>query len=308
MGIDPYSSVMVACLAVITLEATTGIFMNLFILIVILQKFQKEKSTRPGDKIRAASIVSNIFLTLVLIPSAFGQIFLFRVYRILSIVLNLLALYSISSSLYLTAVFSFFLFIKIVQFKSDILGWAKRKVALVIPLLVVAVEVFSFCSSFLILLFFDINGGAHTNSSAALTDDGNRGGSLDGQMLALTLGLFLVPYFIMAMTTISAAGSLMVHSYKMKKTGTVNTEAYKKSVYRMMVFFTFHTIFSFVSCLVYSPGLTGPWFWTVLTFLHLLSPAHSLYIIYSKPKLRNAWKMMIDCIFCRKTLVQAEGT
>ncbi|XP_040211617.1 taste receptor type 2 member 8-like [Rana temporaria] len=308
MGFDPNSPAGVASLTVITLLAVTGIFMDLFILFVILQKGCRKKAIHSGDVIRTAIIISNIFVIVMMISSLFCFLFLSTVYHIIYKVIDVFTMCSISSSLYLTAIFSSFLFIKIAQFKSGVLAWVKRKVGLVIHWLVVAMEVISFICSLLSFLIFNIGGQVSTNNSTVSLGQAIAYRNLRAPVKGLIVASYLVPYFVMALTTISASGSLILHSHKMKKTATVNTEAYKRAVYRMMLFFTFHTLFSLFILLVYFVENDDLWKWVVLIIMFLLFAVHSLIIIYSSEKLRNIWKTTIGCNFCCKSFSQAENT
>nr|DBA18889.1 TPA: hypothetical protein GDO54_014783 [Pyxicephalus adspersus] len=278
-------------------QVVIGILLNLFILLVILQKYDKEKSVHSGDVMRIAMNRSNIILTLVLNSSLFCFIFLPGVYNTLSVYFFLLILYSMGSSLYLTAIFCFFLFIKIVPFRSSILALVKRKVTLVIPWLVVAVEVFSFCCSFLSFLFSAVKKEVYTNSSAVPSSSITNDRRL---VYLLTVALFFMPYILMAMTTILAVGSLLLHTHKMKMmkmASPINTGTYTRTVYKMISFFICHTLFCLVLFLACFSGLIGgdPSFSAIQMIMFLLLPANSLIIIYSNNKLRNAWKMMIVC-------------
>ncbi|KAM5152767.1 taste receptor type 2 member 8-like [Mantella aurantiaca] len=310
MGIDPNSPATVAFLTVIAFWVVTGISMNLYILNVILKKAFQKKCVQSGDAIRAAMIGSNIFLTIMLVLGFFSYVLLPEAYHTLSFLVLLFSIYGISSSLYLTAVFCFFLFIKIVQLKSGVLAWVKRKVSFVFPRFVVAVEVFSFCCSFLSFLVDSIHRDIPKNSSAVSTAN-LIGKGLGGQMVFVLLTLFLVPYVLMAMTTILTAGSLVLHSHKMRSVaGSVSTKAYKNTVCKIIAFFISHTLFCFVIFFAYFSGLfiEDPRYWAILMMAYILCPANSVILIYSNNKLRRTWKRMIACIVCCKSLVQAENT
>ncbi|KAG8535099.1 hypothetical protein GDO81_029445 [Engystomops pustulosus] len=288
-----------ASVIVLVLELTSGMFLNVFILVIIFYDFYKQKRMSNSNKIVCGLGISNVIYNLLMSAGLLDEFVGLRGSSAvdLSPMYHLLLLYSVGSCAWLTASLGGFYFVKISEAK--LLSWIKFHLRSIVPWMLLVLEVVSLINSFISSLLFRsplTSSGNITQAPPsvlrALAED--RAGLINA-VLAVTS----IPLAVAMLSTLCTIWTLRRHSHKMERSRrTVDNghlRSYMQVVCRITHFLLFYGIFYALMVISYftivAQFALGLWITPML--MSCFTPVQSVLLILGNPRLKEAWKEMI---------------
>ncbi|XP_056392749.1 taste receptor type 2 member 8-like [Hyla sarda] len=288
-------------LVIILLEVIVGFLFSFFIIIFLYVKVFQKKNMMTYIKILIPLNVSNISFTCML---AFNFIigFLWPEAYTKTIVIQTLSymtLYSITSSLWLSAVLCVFYFMKIVPSQPGVLITLKRRIDAVVLWLIILSEVVSLAGSFLSLL------PSHSqtiqrNSSITTSELMEETKAKSLKFVIIVLLLNSLPFLVIIMTTIGSIGLLSLYNHQVQKnvmttSGNTRVRDYGAAIQTMIGLLVFYVLL-FLCIILSMLNVFSYWdigYWLCVIFVFSNTTILPALLIYGNPGLKEAIKQMI---------------
>ncbi|XP_068089333.1 taste receptor type 2 member 9-like [Hyperolius riggenbachi] len=299
-----YSILQKGFTALLLAECFVGITINVFIAAVQIRKWKAVRSLDSCDQIllclgisRSFSLinVSLDFIIRTFFPLTYEDLIFYSV-----VAISKMLLYYIS--FWLTTILCVFYCVKIANYNNPLFLYMKTRISRLVPRLIVASLLISLAFTLPILYYhFHLHqqnsgnnfGGNVTMGSASLEK------IYQIQSLILILGTFL-PFLVFCEAISLLIQSLWLHTRQMRSSGTSfqspKLEAHFSVVKSMTLFLCCQTIHfgcsvSMLSIKVYFASL-----WKVIFYITICAPSclHSLYMVYSNTKLKQAFVEMCN--------------
>ncbi|XP_018429798.1 PREDICTED: taste receptor type 2 member 119-like [Nanorana parkeri] len=302
------SSPYTPCLLVLLLETTCGTFSNAIVMVIILKGIKGKKVIKTGNIIRISLSTSNICYSVLVCASVFSGVLHSGHVQIinptLTYIVYSLNMFTLSSSSWLTAILSFFYFIKIVDFKARAIVWTKKNVDVVVPWMMVGAEVVALFSSFLSMLLYINPLRSPVNDSVIRFNNSKT----DMEFFNITLIPTFVPFFTIVVTTICIAGTLKKHSHNMKTNmGTLNNKAIKRfrstvsKIKRLLLAYLLYYLCALLFYFAIAAHVSVQ-FWVSLLLLSSYTMVQAILLVVGNPKLQEEAKQMLKCIVCSQQM------
>ncbi|NWV85842.1 T2R40 protein, partial [Dasyornis broadbenti] len=293
--------------AIITLQAVAGMWINAFIVCVLCIALVKKKTLNSNEKI-----------LLLLGCSRFWHLWLSWLYSFLSIIYPnyfyvqplcklLLSLQNFfdCSNFWVSASLCGFYCIKIANFRNSFFLYLKVKIDRIVPWLLLGSVLLSLAIS---SSLYDIIDKLQCNSHNS-TGRGNSS-TVSGKMDDVFFSVYFVYGFgfVASFTAVIFSAifllfSLWRHKHKMQ-TNSMNSlsmDAHIKAMKSILSFFIIYSInFVFLTLtLIPSTREENPEMFLIYAFLYAFPGFHSLILIFSKPKLKNTFIRILSCVKCK---------
>ncbi|XP_063788997.1 taste receptor type 2 member 119-like [Pseudophryne corroboree] len=239
-------------------------------------------------------MTANILINLMW-PQVIQQIYVYRI-------IDYTTLYIITSSVWLTASLSFFYFAKIVDIRSRVLAWVKKKIGAVVRGMILMAEIVSLCESFLSLLI-STHQPAQQNSSLSAANVTSETNEPSLSFMNIVLILNTPPALVAVIATASSAGYLKLYDRQMKRNMAANVNMnikdYQSAVHTMVYLIAFYTLLIIVMVIV---GLDvfadNSWeHWICMMILSSIGAVQSAILIHGNPKLQQSLKWIITLFY-----------
>ncbi|XP_056392743.1 taste receptor type 2 member 40-like [Hyla sarda] len=288
-------------LVIILLEVIVGFLFSFFIIIFLSVIGFQKKNMMTYVKILIPLNVSNISFTFFL-ASNFIIGFLWpelltKTYLIHT--LSYMTMYSITSSLWLSAVLCVFYFMKIVPSQPRVLTTLKRRIDAVVLWLIIMAEVVSLGEGFLSMLISNISTNQR-NSSITMSEFIDKINAQSVNVFLIVLLLNFLPFLVIIMTTIGSAGLLSLYNHQIQKnmtttSGNTRVRDYGAAIQTMIGLLVFYVLLLLCMSLsmlnVFSYLDIG--YWLCVIFLFSNTTILPALLIYGNPGLKEAIKQMI---------------
>ncbi|XP_069591808.1 taste receptor type 2 member 39-like [Ranitomeya imitator] len=285
-----------AVLVVLLLEATSGLLSCFFMIFLLVKEFLKKNMMR-YSWILIFLNVSNICYTCSLsIDSTINFLGLDLLHHTyLFCIISYMTMYSITSSLWFSAVLCIFYFMNIMPSQPGVLTTLKRSIGVIVWWLIIMTEVVAIGGSFLTILMYipQIN---QRNSSVISSEMVEETSNQSLKFMTIVLILNSLPILIIMMTTIGSAWFLRIYSYHIQKnlTGNTHVRDYRESIQTMIgLLILYTTVLLFVILLMLNvfPYMTLGYIICQI-FLFSFATVLSVLLIYGNPKLKEAAKQI----------------
>ncbi|KAM4023625.1 taste receptor type 2 member 40-like [Anomaloglossus baeobatrachus] len=296
---DMFSSSEEVFLVLILLEATTGLVSCFFMLLCLSVKEFRSKNMKSYCRILIFLNMSNICYTSSLginyavslvRPDLFSKTFV-------AFTISYTTLYSITSSLWLSAILCVFYFMKIMPSQPGLLATLKRRIDAIVWWMIIMAEVVALGGSLLIMLI-SIPPRNQGNSSVISSEmvEGTNGQS--ATFMSIVLSLNSLPILIIMMATIGSTLFLRLYNYQIQKklsiSGNTRVRDYRGSIHTMiglLVLYTLLLLFAILLTLNVFLYLSLGYFICAM-FLFSFTTLLSALLIYGNPKLKEAAKQI----------------
>ncbi|XP_031960366.1 taste receptor type 2 member 7-like [Corvus moneduloides] len=280
-------------LAIISLEAFAGMWINAFLVCVLCIAWVKKKTLNSNEKI-----------LLLLGCSRFCSLCFSWVYYFLSIIYpNYLYVQPTQqllvsfrsffnySDLWVSACLCGFYCIKIANFRNRFFIYLKVKIDRIVPWLLLGSEIFSLVIG---IFVYDISDKAQCNNSTGPQNLWKVNMKIDEHFFPLyfVTGLgFVISFTTVISSALFLLFSLWRHKCKMQ-TNSINslsTDAHIKAMKSILSFFIMYSInfIFFIAAMINSRQKGNPKFLIIYVFLFAFLGLHSIILILSNPKLEK---------------------
>ncbi|KAG9463494.1 hypothetical protein GDO78_021624 [Eleutherodactylus coqui] len=267
-----------------------------------------------NSRTRDMKVIGNILLVLAICTLCYSCMLVFNtftyllndwiyVFRYLFYTVRFLVVYTTSSSCWFSSCLCFFYFVKIVNIGSGVFMWIQMNINKVISWMIVVSALVSAVSSPLYIVELTKQFARNTSATIINNDDREH---VENQITNQNL-FFLIncaPIFIMVVTTVSTAITLIKHRQKMSSnlgasTG-INTSIYGSAICTMVYFVVSYSLLA-VILVLYSLNIFDiqhPAYWVLLAFVYFIPVSQSGFIIYGTSHLKKAWLQMLHSVKC----------
>ncbi|NXH24840.1 TA2R9 protein, partial [Myiagra hebetior] len=292
--------------AIITLEAFAGVWINAFLVCVLCIAWVKKKTLNSSEKI-----------LLLLGCSRFCSLCISWVYSFLSIIYPnyfyvqptckfLLSIQNFfnSSNLWVSACLYVFYCIKIANFRNSCFIYLKVKIDKIVPWLLLGSGLLSLAIGSSLYNIID-KAQRNNRNSTGRENFSKVSGKMDDVFFHyyFVYGFGFVSSFTAVITSaLLLLFSLWRHKRKMQTNSMNNlsVEAHIRAMKSILSFFIIYSInFVFLTLtLISSTQKENPMMFLVYVFLYVFPGVHSLILIFSNPKLKNTLIRILSCVKC----------
>ncbi|NWZ61634.1 TA2R9 protein, partial [Acrocephalus arundinaceus] len=293
--------------AIITLEALAGMWINAFILCVLCTGWVKKKTLNSNEKILLLLGCSRFWvLCLSWIHAFLSEIYPYCL-PIHPIFQLLQSTYTVcnSSNLWVSACLCFFYCIKIANFRNRFFIYLKVKIDRTVPWLLFGSVIFSMI--FGILVYNTTDKAACKNFNLTCFKNfwkvTTRIEEQFYPIFFLTGFLHTTSFMAVMFSAVFLLFSLWRHKCKMQ-TNSMNSlsmEAHIKAMKSILSFFIMYSInfMSLILTLVYSTKYNNHLIFLVYVIQHAFPGVHSLFLIFSNPKLEKTLLRILSHVKCK---------
>ncbi|NXE36569.1 TA2R7 protein, partial [Ptilorrhoa leucosticta] len=291
--------------AIITLEAFAGMWINAFLVCVLCIAWVKKKSLNSNEKI-----------LLLLGCCRFCSLFLSWIYYFLAtlypdylyvqptqqLLVSFRSFFNYSD-LWVSDCLCVFYCIKIANFRNSCFIYLKVKIDKIVPWLLLGSEIFSLVFG---ILLYDISYKAQCNNS---TGPGNlwkvniKADEHFFPVYFVTVLGFVTSFTAVVSSALLLLFSLWRHKCRMQ-TNSMNSLSMDahikamKSILSFLVTYSINFIF-FIVTMIYSRNRGSPKMFIVYIFLYAFPGLHSIILILSNPKLEKTLVRILPCVKCK---------
>ncbi|NXC91265.1 T2R40 protein, partial [Cercotrichas coryphoeus] len=293
-------------LAIISLEAFAGVWINAFIVCVLCIGWVKKKTLNSNEKILLHLSCSRISVLCFFWVYSFLYI-IYPSYLHVHTILQLLTLFATLfnySNLWVSASLCVFYCIKIANFRNSFFNYLKVKIDRMVPWLLLGSGILALATA---MVSYDFNEFLQS-SNLTFTCIGNFKEASIRMDKHFILSFFLIGFGYAAsfMAVIFSAVLLLFSLWRHKHNMQTNSmkdlsvEAHIRAMKSILSFLVMYTI-NFV-CLVLTIfyTVTNESFLTLLIYIYLYAfpGVHSLILIFSNPNLEKALIEILSCVKC----------
>ncbi|XP_054147716.1 taste receptor type 2 member 9-like [Melozone crissalis] len=297
-------------LAITTLEAFPGMWINAFIVCVLCITWVQRKTLNSNEKILLLLGFSRFWClcsswTYVFVSDIFPYYLL--VHRIFQLLHGSYSFFN-CSNLWVSSCLCGFYCIKIANFRNMFLSYMKVKIDRMVPWLLLGSMMFSLITG--ILSHKTIDKAVWKNLN--FTCQGKLWKSAIGMkkhfslLHVLTLFLYITSFMVVIFSALFLLFSLWRHKCKMQ-TNSMNSlsmDAHIRAIKSVLSFFIMYTInFIFlILTLVYTMAYQSHVLFLAYSIQHAFPGVHSLILIFSNPKLKKTLLRLLSCVKCKLCL------
>ncbi|XP_056392750.1 taste receptor type 2 member 8-like [Hyla sarda] len=288
-------------LVIILLEVIIGFLFSFFLIICLYVIGFQKKNMMTYVKILIPLNVSNISFTFFLASNFIIGFLWPEVYTKTSLIqpISYMTMYSITSSLWLSAVLCVFYFMKIVPSQPGVLITLKRRIDAVVLWLIILSEVVSLGQGFLAIFLANVP-TYHKNTSITMSELMEETKAKSWNFLITFLLINSLPFLVIIMTTIGSAGLLSLYNHQVQKnmtttSGNTRVRDYGAAIQTMIGLLVFYVLL-FVCMSLSMLDVFSYWdinYWLCVIFLFLCATILPALLIYGNPGLKEAIKQMI---------------
>ncbi|XP_068864504.1 taste receptor type 2 member 9-like [Aphelocoma coerulescens] len=298
--------------AIISLEAFAGMWINAFLVCVLCIAWVKKKTLNSNEKILlllgCSRFCSLCFSWIYSFLSKIYPYFLY-VHHILQLVQGAYSFFN-CSSLWVSACLCVFYCIKIANFRNRFFIYLKVKIDRIVPWLLLASEIFSLVIGILVYNIID--------KAVCKNFNFTRQGRFWKAAIRIEEHLYPIHFLTgfafstSFMAVISSAVfllfSLWRHKCKMQTNSTniLSVDAHIKAMKSILSFFIMYSInfMSLILTLIYSTKYQEHVMFLLYLIQHAFPGVHSLILIFSNPKLEKTLLRILSCVKCKVCLRQ----
>ncbi|NWU46169.1 T2R40 protein, partial [Hylia prasina] len=290
--------------AIITLETFAGMCINAFILSVLCTGWVKKKSLNSNEKILLLLGCSRFwFLCLSWIYAFLSKIYPFclLVHPIFQLLQGACTVF-ICSNLWVSACLCVFYCIKIASFRSSFFIYLKVKIDRMVPWLLLGSVIFSIITGILVYNTVDKALCKDFNSTCLgiFWKETLRIEEHFYPIIFLTGFLHTISFMAVIFSAALLLFSLWRHKRKMQtnSTNTLSMEAHIRAMKSILSFFIMYSInfISLILTLVYSTKYENHFTFLVSLIQQAYPGVHSLFLIFSNPKLEKTLLWILSCV------------
>ncbi|XP_039915523.1 taste receptor type 2 member 7-like [Hirundo rustica] len=294
-------------LAITTLEAFAGMWINAFIVSVLCIGWIKKKTLNSNEKILLLLGLSRFcFLCFSWIYAFLSEIYPYclLVHPILQLVQGAYSIFN-CSNLWFSACLCVFYCIKIANFRNSFFIYLKVKIDRMVSWLLFGSVIFSLTVG--ILVYNTIDKAVCKNHNFTCLrkfwKETIRTEEHFYPIFFLTGFLHTTSFMVVIFSAVFLLFSLWRHKCKMQTNSMkdLSTEAHTKAMKSILSFLVMYSInfVSLILTLVYSTKYTSQAIFTVYIIQHAYPGIHSLILIFSNPKLEKALLKILSCVKCK---------
>ncbi|NXM42135.1 TR110 protein, partial [Gymnorhina tibicen] len=300
-------------LAIITLEAFAGMWINAFLVCVLCIGWVQKKTLNSSEKILL--LLGCCRFCYLGISWVYSFLLIIHPYRF-CVPLLLESLAGIQSffdclNIWVSACLCIFYCIKIVNFRNRFFNYMKVKIDKIVPWLILGSVLLAFIFS---ILVYHISNETQCNNH----NYSSQGYYLkhiirvDEHLLPLSewmnilffIGfVFSTSFTAVIISAVFLLFSLWRHKCKMQTNSTNNLsmDAHIKAMKSILSFLVMYSInfMVFILTLIYARKKENHMAFLIFAFLHTFPGVHSLILIFSSPKLKNTLIRILSCLKCK---------
>ncbi|NWW08820.1 TA2R9 protein, partial [Oreocharis arfaki] len=293
--------------AIITLEAFAGLWINTFLVCVLCIAWVKKKSLNSNDKILMLLGCSRIcYLCFSWVYSFLSIIYpkYLHVHPTFQLIVFFQSFYN-CSNLWVSAFLCVFYCIKIANFRNSFFIYLKVKTDMIVPWLLLALELSAFAVS---IIAYDI-ADTELSKNRNCTGKGNFSkvsGKMDENFFLVYFiygFVFVTSFTAVIFSAVFLLFSLWRHKCQMQKNSmnSLSVDAHIKAMKSILSFFIIYSInFIFlILSLIPSTKEENYVVFLIHVFLYAFPGVHSLILIFSNPKLKNTLIRIRSCVKCK---------
>ncbi|NXI03707.1 TR110 protein, partial [Pachycephala philippinensis] len=291
--------------AIITLEAIAGMWINAFLVCVLSIAWVKKKSLNSNEKILLLLGCSRfcylgiswvyVFLSTIY-PNYLHVPTIIQVFLITQVFFN-------CSDVCVSACLCVFYCIKIANFRNRFFIYLKVKIDKIVPWLLLGSEIF--CLVFGILVY-DIVDKARCNNSTGPGNLWKVNIKIDEQFFPVFFVTGLL-FFISVTAVVSSAVfllfSLWSHKRKMQTNSmnSLSVDAHIKAMKSILSLFIIYNIalITMIVTMIYSAKERNPKVFIIHAFLFAFPGLHSIILVLSNPKMEKTLLRILPCMKCK---------
>ncbi|NXI81806.1 TA2R7 protein, partial [Rhipidura dahli] len=291
--------------AIISLEAFAGMWINAFLVCVICTAWVKKKTLNSNEKILLLLGCSR-FCSLCLSWVYYFLLITYPNYIYVQPTQQLLVSFRSffnHSDMWVSACLCVFYCIKIANFRNSFFIYLKVKLDRIVPWLLLGSKIFSLV---IVILVHDISDEAQCNNSTGPGNLWKVNMKIDEHFFPLyfVTGLGLVTSF----TTVSSSALLLLlslwrHKRKMQTNSmnSLSVDAHIRAMKSILSFFIMYSInfIFFIVTMMNSRKRGNPRMFIVYVFLFAFPGLHSIILILSNPKLEKTLLWILPCVKCK---------
>ncbi|NXH24839.1 TA2R9 protein, partial [Myiagra hebetior] len=293
--------------AIITLEAFAGMWINAFIICVLCIAWVKKKTLNSSEKILLLLGCSRFcYLCLSWVYYFLSKIYPYYLYahHILQLLQGAYSFFN-CSNLWVSGCLCVFYCIKIANFRNRFFIFLKVNIDRIVPWLLLASEIFSLVIGILVYNIIDKAVCKNLNFTC------------QGRLWKATIGIeehlfavhfltgfvYTTSFMAVIFSAVFLLFSLWRHKRKMQ-TNSMNSlsmDAHIRAMKSILSFFIMYSInfMSLILALIYSTKHQKHVMFLVYLIQHAFPGVHSLILIFSNPKLEKTLLRILSCVKCK---------
>ncbi|NWT90492.1 TA2R9 protein, partial [Lanius ludovicianus] len=292
--------------AIISLEAFAGLWINAFLVCVLCIAWLKKKTLNSNEKILLLLGCSRFCYLCISWVHSF-LLLIYPNYLYVHPILQLLqGAYSFStcSNFWVSACLCVFYCIKIANFRNSFFIYLKVKIDRIVPWLLLGSEIFSLVIGILVYNIIDKAVCKNLNFTC-------QGGFWKATIRVeehvysinfLTGFVYTTSFMAVISSAVFLLFSLWRHKHKMQTNSmnSLNVDAHIRAMKSILSFFIMYSInfMSFILTLIYSTKYQKQVMFLVYLIQHAFPGVHSLILIFSNPKLEKTLLRTLSCVKC----------
>ncbi|NWW24999.1 TA2R7 protein, partial [Falcunculus frontatus] len=292
--------------AIVTLEAFAGMWINAFIVCVLCIAWVKKKALNSNEKILLLLGCSRFcYLCFSWIYSFLSIIYPNRLYvhHTLQLLQGAYSFFN-CSNFWVSACLCAFYCIKIANFRNRFFIYLKVKIDRIVPWLLLGTEIFSLV--FGVLVYNVIDKAAFTNLNFTCQRRFWKATIRAEEYLYpihfLTGFIYTTSFTAVIFSAVFLLFSLWRHKHKMQ-TNSMNSlsmDAHIRAMKSILSFFIMYSMnfMSLILTLIYSTKHQSHVMFLVYLIQHVFPGVHSLILIFSNPKLEKTLLSILSCVKC----------
>ncbi|XP_023780159.1 taste receptor type 2 member 116-like [Cyanistes caeruleus] len=293
--------------AIVTLEAFAGMWINAFIVCVLCLAWVKKKTLNSNEKILLLLGCSR-FCCLCF---SWIYYFLSKIYPYYLLIHPILQLtqgaysFFFSSNLWVSACLCGFYCIKIANFRNSFFICLKVKIDRIVPWLLLGSVIFSLIIGILVYITIDeaICKNLNFTCQGRIFKSSIRIDEHFYPINFLTGFLHTASFMAVIFAAVFLLFSLWTHKRKMQKNSMkdLSMDAHIRAMKSILSFLVMYSInfMSFILTLIYSTSHENNIQFLVYLFQHAYPGVHSLILIFSNPKLEKALLNILSGVMCK---------
>ncbi|NXH81088.1 TA2R7 protein, partial [Edolisoma coerulescens] len=294
-------------LAIITLEAFAGMWINAFLVCVLCIAWVKKKALNSNEKILLLLGCSRFcYLCFSWVYSFLSKIYpnCLYVHPILQLLQGAYSFFN-CSNFWVSACLCGFYCIKIANFRNRFFIYLKVKIDRIVPWLLLASEIFSLVIGILVYKIIDkaVCKNLNFTCQGRFWKTTNRIEEHFYPIHFFTGFVYTTSFMAVIFSAVFLLFSLWRHKRKMQTNSknSLSVDAHIRAMKSILSFFIMYSInfISFILTLIYSTKDQNTMMFLVYLIQHAFPGLHSLIVIFSNPKLEKALLSILSCLKCK---------
>ncbi|CAN8204998.1 unnamed protein product [Coccothraustes coccothraustes] len=293
-------------LAIITLEAFAGIWINAFLVCVLCIAWVKKKTLNSNEKILlllGCSRISLIGFTWVYHFISIIYPHFLHVQSVLQLIASFSTFFNYSN-LWVSACLCGFYCLKIANFRNSFFIYLKVKIDRMVPWLLLGSEILALAMA---TVFYDLKGTLKRNNITSTSQERfweeimRKDKHLFSSFFLACL-VFAASFMVVIFAAVSLLFSLWRHKHTMQTNSMkdLSMDAHIRAMKSVLSFLVMYTInfLSLVLTIIHATKKETILTLLIYIYLYAFPGAHSLILIFSNPKLNKALLKILFCLKC----------